>query len=86
MKNIKIELGQEWQYFTWCSNKSIIINDISREGMAYGREGICMHLKDGKVLNYNDWTYLGTPVICEDCNDFCRQQCLLEGKKYKAKI
>jgi len=87
---IKVEIGQEWTHYTWVKHGgSCVIDKISYQasGKVYLRvtlqESNIIPSRDGPYLDsedhpeyYSSWTYLGTPVRCEYCKEFCRQQCI----------
>jgi len=84
---MKVETGQEWYLTNYpligSKNKSYIVTHTS----LYYAFGYCpplnvsltlMALKSSGDVMYDDtWVYIGTPIICEDCNKFCNQRCKL---------
>ena len=80
MTHTKIKIGQEWQLKN--STKTYIITKVSKY-YCYGYDTVIINnisctiasLENGIMTWPQDWEYLGNPVICEDCNKFCKQGC-----------
>jgi len=82
---MKVEIGQEWKY----KDGTCFVVTLINGGWAFGYGKVsCSNIPylwlatSGSVYYVDNWTYLGTPVICEDCKKFCKQRC----DKYKRLI
>ena len=95
MKNkIKVEIGQEWVKHVGIEKIekiTVIINDNNKYGSDYKygyaegfslESGYLMMKIENGYPKYDHWEYLGTPVKCEDCKKFCKQECHYKWLNY----
>jgi len=91
--NIPLKVGQEWRikddkYSTYLIAK---INPVSTEIalVAYSGKNVCKTYDYSTPISPTDsnrywlsplWIYVGEPMVCEYCKEFCRQLCKVKIK------
>ena len=72
----KVAFGQEWKNVV--TNKTLVIYSIMKLN-AYSYGGFYANVAEirltinNTVLEPDIWKYVGTPVRCEDCLQYCNQ-------------
>jgi len=89
MNNIPVKIGQEWTLKNNPHSYVVIKVEPDRACMYKYKDGCSkykiydylrcnLNTNIDKYWVYSLWNYMGVPVACEYCNDFCRQLCKIK--------